>query len=181
MKLQLLIIIEILTFSFCIAQNKIDSLKYTIDTLNSKSNITSTNRKHGIFPDTIKLDSSYKSPVFLDCDYLTDNQERDKCMYLEFNSFLSQNISYPRKALDKGIEGQLLISFVINKEGNTEDIIVLNSPDKSGLLDQEAIRVVSKLPKFVPAVYKTQIIKVKYRCKVKFSLPQSNHKSYLKP
>lgn len=66
----------------------------------------------------------------------------------EFAKFLAKNIVYPKVALDNGIQGRVMIRFIINTDGSLSDITVTRSVEPS--LDKEAVRAASKSPKWSP-------------------------------
>ena len=63
--------------------------------------------------------------------------------------YLKGNIKYPEKAMADSISGMVLVKFVVKKDGSVDDIRVIRSVDP--LLDEEAIRVVKNMPKWIPA------------------------------
>lgn len=62
--------------------------------------------------------------------------------------FINKNREYPKKAYKAGIEGRVICSFVVNSDGTISNIHVLRSVEKS--LDEEAVRVLSKMPEWTP-------------------------------
>ena len=62
--------------------------------------------------------------------------------------FISKNIVYPKSAREKGIQGTVLVEFVVEKDGKLSNIKVIRSADPA--LDAEAVRVISKMPKWKP-------------------------------
>jgi periplasmic protein TonB len=85
-----------------------------------------------------------------------------------FNNYLSQQLKYPEICIKLGIEGTVNISFIIEKDGSLSKIEVLNSiyPD----LDQEAIRVLLKSPRWIPGENQGKKVRVKYSLPIKFVL-----------
>ena len=65
-----------------------------------------------------------------------------------FRNWVQQNVKFPQIALENGIQGRVVLSFVIEKDGRLTNIQVLQTPDRS--LSEEAIRVLSKSPKWSP-------------------------------
>ena len=65
-----------------------------------------------------------------------------------FRAWVQQNVKFPQIALENGIQGRVVLSFVIEKDGRLTNIQVLQTPDRS--LSEEAIRVLSKSPKWSP-------------------------------
>lgn len=84
----------------------------------------------------------------------------------KFRAWVQQNIRFPQIALENGIQGRLVLSFVIEKDGRLTNIQVLQSPDRS--LSDEAIRVLSKSPKWSPGKQRNQVVRVKYTLPVDF-------------
>lgn len=84
----------------------------------------------------------------------------------KFRTWVQQNIRFPQIALENGIQGRVVLSFVIEKDGRLTNIQVLQSPDRS--LSDEAIRVLSKSPKWSPGKQRNQVVRVKYTLPVDF-------------
>lgn len=85
-----------------------------------------------------------------------------------FREFIATSLVYPIEAFEQGIQGQILTRFTINKEGVVEDIKIIRSAHK--LLDEEAIRVLSTSPKWIPGKHKGKPVKVGYNFPINFSL-----------
>lgn len=86
----------------------------------------------------------------------------------ELMKFISKEVKYPAEAQEKGIQGRVILSMVIDKEGNVNDIKVLRGVDP--LLDNEAIRVIKSMPKWTPGKQKGKAVNVKYTIPVSFKL-----------
>ena len=83
-----------------------------------------------------------------------------------FRAWVQQNVKFPQIALENGIQGRVVLSFVIEKDGRLTNIQVLQTPDRS--LSDEAIRVLSKSPKWTPGKQRNQVVRVKYTLPVDF-------------
>ena len=77
--------------------------------------------------------------------------------------FLKKELNYPQVAIDNNIQGRVYVEFVVNKDGSIQDVKVARGVDPS--LDNEAIRVVKKMPKWTPAEQRGKT------CRSRFSLP----------
>ena len=66
------------------------------------------------------------------------------------NQWLSENLQYPEEAHNNQIEGRVFVSFVIEKDGSVSHVAVVRSAHP--LLDAEALRVISNMPKWKPAM-----------------------------
>lgn len=86
-----------------------------------------------------------------------------------FTKFLSRNLKYPGIAVEKGIEGKVLISFIIEKNGRLSNIKILRGIGSG--CDEEAIRVLEKSPEWKPGIQNKQKVRVAYTLPINFSLP----------
>jgi len=82
--------------------------------------------------------------------------------------FISKNLKYPETAKENGIQGRVILQFVINKEGKVGDIKVVKGVDPS--LDAEALRVVGLLPDFIPGKQSGKNVDVYYTLPISFAL-----------
>ncbi len=70
--------------------------------------------------------------------------------YAQMMKYIQENVQYPTLEKDKGIEGKVIVRFVVNKNGELENFEIIKSvPDGKGL-EQEAIRVIKNMPKWTP-------------------------------
>ena len=67
---------------------------------------------------------------------------------------------------EQGISGRIIVSFVINENGQVTDPKVLRHVDKD--LDKEAIRIIKSMPRWIPGEHKGKKVKVRYTLPVKF-------------
>lgn len=82
--------------------------------------------------------------------------------------YLGENIKYPAEAKEKKIQGRVTVQFVVNQDGSISDTKVLRGA--SPLLDAEALRVVSAMPKWKPGTQRGEVVRVKYTIPVMFNL-----------
>ena len=83
-----------------------------------------------------------------------------------FRNWVQSNVRFPQIALENGIQGRVTLTFVIEKDGRLTNIQVLQTPDRS--LSEEAVRVLSKSPKWTPGKQRNQTVRVKYTLPVDF-------------
>lgn len=83
-------------------------------------------------------------------------------------SFLSSNIKYPVVAQENGVQGRVIVGFVVERDGSITDVKVMRSVDPS--LDREAQRVVKAMPKWKPGKQNGSAVRVKYTVPVVFRL-----------
>lgn len=82
--------------------------------------------------------------------------------------YLSSNIKYPVVAQENGVQGRVVVSFVVERDGSITDVQVARSVDPS--LDREAQRVVRNMPRWIPGKQNGQSVRVKYNVPVAFRL-----------
>lgn len=82
--------------------------------------------------------------------------------------YLSSNIKYPVVAEENGVQGRVVCTFVVEKDGSITDVRVVKSVDPS--LDKEAVRVVKGMPKWIPGKQNGSAVRVKYTVPVTFRL-----------
>lgn len=84
--------------------------------------------------------------------------------------WLDQNMNYPQTAIQKKEEGRVVVKFVITENGSVTQPIVTTSVSPS--LDAEAIRLVSQMPKWIPASQNGQPCSIEYTLPIRFKLPE---------
>lgn len=82
--------------------------------------------------------------------------------------YLYKNVKYPLEAQRKSIEGRVIVSYVVEKDGSITNVQVVRSAEAS--LDKEAVRVVEAMPKWTPGKLKGEIVRVKYTLPVQYRL-----------
>ena len=82
--------------------------------------------------------------------------------------YLSQNIRYPEAAKKAGTQGRVTVQFVVEKDGSISNVSILRGVEPD--LDKEAVRVISEMPKWKPAMQRGETVRVKYTVPVMFRL-----------
>lgn len=83
-------------------------------------------------------------------------------------TYLNQNIRYPAEAQENCVQGRVVVSFVVGKDGHISDVTVLRSVDPS--LDKEAVRVIRNMPRWTPGKQGGEPVRVRYNVPVSFRL-----------
>lgn len=109
-------------------------------------------------------------PQFEACKDLTGKDGKN-CFEQEMNKHIKNNIQYPEQAQEADIQGRVMVRFVINKNGEIENIYT-RGPINGELLEKEAIRILKLLPKFKPATQKGKNVNVSYIIPINFVLPK---------
>ena len=86
----------------------------------------------------------------------------------ECMKFLAKNIKYPTIAQENGVQGRVIVQFVVNRDGSIVDPVVMRGVDPH--LDKEALRVISLMPKWKPGKQRGKEVRVKYTVPVMFRL-----------
>lgn len=86
----------------------------------------------------------------------------------ELLKFIAKSIKYPVIAQENGIQGRVICSFVVNRDGSVVDAEVLRGVDPS--LDKEALRVIATMPKWTPGKQRGKPVRVKYTVPITFRL-----------
>ncbi len=82
--------------------------------------------------------------------------------------YIAQNIKYPAIAQENGIQGRVVCQFIIDKQGNTSDVEVVQGVDPS--LDKEAIRLIEEMPRWKPGKQRGKPVSVEYTVPINFRL-----------
>lgn len=83
--------------------------------------------------------------------------------------YLSNNIRYPHLATENGISGTVFVSFVVDSEGQIKDVKTVGAA-KGGGLEDEAVRVVKKMPKWKPGKQNGRQVSVQFNLPIRFTL-----------
>jgi periplasmic protein TonB len=72
--------------------------------------------------------------------------------------FLNKNLRYPDEAMNNGVEGTVMVQFIVDKEGHISDAVAISGPEQGGLRE-EAVRVIKKSGQWTPAVQNGRYVK----------------------
>lgn len=86
----------------------------------------------------------------------------------ELLKWVSNHIKYPTMAMENNVQGQVVVQFVVTKDGSIGQVKVVRPRDPD--LDKEAVRVVKSLPKFIPGKMNGQPVNVWYTLPIRFKL-----------
>lgn len=82
--------------------------------------------------------------------------------------WIVKNIKYPAQAMKKGLQGKVYIQFIIEKDGSLSNIKIVRGIDPT--LDNEAVRVIKSMPKWIPGKQRGLMVRVSYVLPVNFEL-----------
>lgn len=109
-------------------------------------------------------------------DTATDDKVYDVCEQMPIFEggdaallkYLTDSVKYPEFAKKHGVQGRVVIGFIVEKDGSLTDVEVLRHVDIA--LDAEALRVVKGMPKWIPGCQDEQLVRVRYNVPVSFRL-----------
>jgi len=112
-------------------------------------------------------------PTFPGCESEEDKMERKKCAENKMLKFVYGNIKYPPIARKEGVEGRVILSYVVTKTGEITDVKALRGPSEE--LKLEANRVVESMPKWNPGKQRGQAVDVKYTLPIVFKIESRSY------
>ncbi len=105
-------------------------------------------------------------PRFPGCE--ESNEDRKKCSEQKLLQHIYTNLVYPKEARDAGIEGMVVVSFVVEKDGQITNPEILRSV--GGGCGEEVLRVISTMPNWVPGREAGKAVAVQFNLPVRFKL-----------
>ena len=133
---------------------------------------TITGQEKGLKPEITVMAKPTGKPIeeednglFVDYETNAEFPGGDAAMY----KWIADHIKYPEECKAKGIQGRVTLSFVIEVDGSVTGVRAVRSPDDR--LSQEAIRVVSAMPKWKPATQMDKPVRCNFRLPMTFRLP----------
>jgi TonB family protein len=83
-------------------------------------------------------------------------------------AYIGKNLKYPKEAKENGIQGRVVVQFIVNEDGSISNVKVLK--DIGGGCGEEAARVVKAMPNWKPGTQRGKAVKVRYNLPFKFEL-----------
>ena len=88
---------------------------------------------------------------------------------MTFRNWVKLNVKYPVDMYKQGIEGRVVATFIINRDGSLSDAKILQSSEAE--FSREVLRVLERSPKWTPGQQKGKAVRVKYTIPVDFRIP----------
>lgn len=85
------------------------------------------------------------------------------------SSYINNNLTYPQDAIDNNVEGTVNVQFVVDEKGNVSDVKTIGNKLGYGL-EEEAVTVVNKLPKWEPGKVKGKNVKTRMTIPITYKL-----------
>ena len=118
--------------------------------------------------DFVQFNKAHSIPQFKACAKASDFDKLN-CFNERMISHIQRNFHYPAAAARENIEGKVWVTFIISSEGKVRNI-KMRGPKDGELLEEEARRMVSKLPYFIPGKHEGKFTNVKYTIPINFRL-----------
>ncbi len=119
-------------------------------------------------PEDDVLKEAEVMPQFPGCETIEDKTEQTNCAQKKMLEFIYSRISYPEVARENEIEGMVLVSFIVEKDGSISSINSVR--EVAGGCTEEALRVVNEMPNWHPGYEKDEPVRVKFHLPIKFKL-----------
>ena len=84
--------------------------------------------------------------------------------------WLGTHVQYPEEAREKGLQGRVLVTFVVEKDGSIGNVRVVKSKPEMALLEEEAVRLVRAMPKWKPGKSHGKKVRVQFNLPIQFNL-----------
>ncbi len=132
------------------------------------TNVLKKNKQNVALVNVKNMTDVDQLPRFSACKNIAEAGQ-NKCFIGEMMKHVNANIIYPEDAVKDNIQGRVYTQFVIDKEGDVVNVTTKGAPNSESL-QEEAKRIMMKLPKFIPAKIKGNPINVKYTFPITFKL-----------
>lgn len=110
-------------------------------------------------------------PKFPGCAEIADQAEQKKCADQKMLDFIFSNLKYPKEAREKGLEGMVVASFIIEKDGSISGAKIIRSI--GGGCDEETLRVINAMPNWIPGKQGGKAVRVQFNLPIRFKLDAS--------
>lgn len=127
-------------------------------------------KKEATITDYVKFSEVQNIPQFKACLKVSEAQKMN-CFNERMISHIQRNFNYPDAAAAQNIHGKVWVRFIIGTDGKVSNFKV-KGPENGELLEKEAIRMVSKLPTFIPGKHDGKDANVEYYIPIKFNLQE---------
>lgn len=107
-------------------------------------------------------------PQYPGCEDIVDPSARYNCSMKAMVEYLSEHIVYPAEAKASKLEGTVIVSFVVTKEGAISKAMVAKGFDEA--CDAEALRVVNEMPNWVAGEHEGKVVNVQMNLPIRFRL-----------
>lgn len=107
-----------------------------------------------------------RMPLFPGCDPSLPYEELKKCSVNQMYKYIFENVHYPALARDMGIQGMVVIEFMIDKNGQIKNLKILR--ELGGGINEESLKVVGNMPAWTPGMEDGRIVKTTFVLPIKY-------------
>ena len=156
----------ILVNGYRVTQGQVDSLKKEdisyVDVIGNKDFC----KKYDPEADNVVIiqTKEYGDPVFEKCDQMPQFPGGDA----KLMEFIAENIKYPAEATERGLQGTILVNFIVEKDGSISNVKALDGGEK--VLSDEAVRVVKTMPRWKPGKQQGEVVRCRFTVPVIYRL-----------
>jgi periplasmic protein TonB len=90
----------------------------------------------------------------------------------KFAEWVGKNMIYPREAVDRNIKGTVIVSFVVETDGTVKEVAIVRGVDP--VLDNEAVKVISKSPRWSPGLQRGRPVRIRFIIPLHFASDKLN-------
>lgn len=88
--------------------------------------------------------------------------------------FIGTNLTYPRYAKENGMEGRVVVTFVVETDGSISDIKLVKDPGYG--MGDEVVRVIKLMPRWKPGMHNGKAVRVKFVIPINFDIADEPEK-----
>jgi len=144
-----------------------DHMKERNDVEKQVSQVKKTTINSIVDPDVYTIVD--EMPRFPDCENIDGTiEEKKKCAEQKMLQYIYTNITYPAAARDAGVQGMVVVSFIVETDGRITNAKILRSLGYE--TDEEVIRLVENMPNWTPGIHEGEAVRVKFNLPVRFKL-----------
>lgn len=118
-------------------------------------------------PEIVPWVTIENAPVFPGCEVISDEDEKKACFQEMMRKHIRKHFQYPEPAQEMGLQGRVNVVFTIQRDGSIGDV-QMRGPHE--ILETEAARIISKLPKMIPGKQRGTPVKVPFSIPITFKL-----------
>ena len=113
------------------------------------------------------FNSVERIPIYPGCEVNMKNKQLRNCFQKKIQTHINKNLRYPEFAQKTGVQGRVFVQFIIDKDGS---IVGIRTRGPHPILEIEAKRIISILPKFIPGYVDGKAVRVPFSMPITFKL-----------
>lgn len=118
---------------------------------------------------TVSFDTMDEIPRFKSCENVS-NEDAKTCFNEKMQEHILKYFNYPEEALKKNIQGNVIITFIIDKEVYVKGLKAKGIGENASILEPEAKKLILLLPRFIPGKLNNKAVNVQYNFPLTYKL-----------